>query len=898
MAVPHNHRTTDWRDGTYAEARAPAFLPCAPRTPCCTLLYAACWWWAPCACNPRVSRVYCSDLLKYWIRPRLGRLLCGGFPWLSLPLVFILVGVFVGYPRAERNWGRVEGGCTVHIHHDQLTRSTFTACDSKESCHRNPLTRTNKTHGDANVLCEHACPLWDTIDAANQGSWQKCWGNCRENGFKKAFSDANARERQDVPILEQITVKYVPYTITFRVPTQAEADDSGFSALREMRPNLAGIRVNITGQFGQLDSDKDRTFIRFERGGGKDVGGPVVGSTYEAEVGGTRCYTEDYWWLDSAFDMDWQEFGAQFGAGVDYTSSYCNPGVSVPGWAPKFSPDAVLDNLVRLGRVDAPHVLKKSENGNAPSSGKRSSFQGVQCRLSMAPLADPSTGKLPDSVQYPAPVHPTVYVLPTPFGGWFNSASQPPWPYASYAVWPALFWAFSTLMWLPHILHRLLYEFADMIREEKEKKRSARRRALDAFVGCFVRPVFDLVDYWLCLETPGVGRGMSVSQHFSTEAEACVFCAACNGEADKCNPTNRPCRPLCSKCSDGEIPGTFLCDHIAPTSNARQDYGHDYFRNRAADTFTNVPQPRLCGGTQFDFPHDSVRAVFLVGPRLIGKRTILQFAKARGFETCDLEAEVEAESAAARWERALDMFQELRNDPERDGRAPVLFGCGGTPWERRAMPREEVVRVAREMGVEVVSLLWEAQSGSEYPVSPDKGKGIRVDKKKWKSLSTLTGEGGALTNNGGMPFVCSNASMQRYCRAPSALTMHRWEQRVKKSHASLTSEDLENIGWAYVANTPESSGNPWARVFGRRIMVNMHPEEALVRILMPYRWRKGPSILWGGATKNPPPLGEQQRGELELQDFTSVQDARDDPKSADKVELKWKKLKAKKFALA
>ena len=43
--------------------------------------------------------------------------------------------------------------------------------------------------------------------------------------------------------------------------------------------------------------------------------------------------------------------------------------------------------------------------------------------------------------------------------------------------------------------------------------------------------------------------------------------------------------------------------------------------------------------------------------------------------------------------------------------------------------------------------------------------------------------------------------------------------------------------------------NAWNHIFGRRIMVNMHPEEALVRIMMPYRWRKGNSILWGGCTR-------------------------------------------------
>jgi hypothetical protein len=253
----------------WEEARLPRVIPCCPRTPLCTLPFALCWWWLPCLCNPQVARVYCCDLVKYWARPRLGRIFCGSFPFLALPLVFLLVAIFVEYPRALSNYGPVGGAgraCHIRVHRGENTTQTFTACDSKEACKANPLTRVNKTHGNGNALCELACPPWDQEASKLYGSWQKCWGNCVENGFKGAFT--KAMKNGDVPILEQITVEYLPYTVTFSVPTLAEANTAGFGALAKMRPGLAGLHINITGTFARLLDQHDKTFVRFEKASG------------------------------------------------------------------------------------------------------------------------------------------------------------------------------------------------------------------------------------------------------------------------------------------------------------------------------------------------------------------------------------------------------------------------------------------------------------------------------------------------------------------------------------------------------------------------------------------------------------------------------------------------------
>ena len=140
----------------------------------------------------------------------------------------------------------------------------------------------NSTHGNGNVLCELACPPWDTQQSNLHGSWQKCWGNCVENGFKGAFSDA--QKNGDRPILEQITVEYIPYTVTFTVPTLAEAKATGFGALAKMRPGLAGLHVNITGEFAHIVDDDLKTFVRFEKSAGatyRSVGYPLLLSFYD-----------------------------------------------------------------------------------------------------------------------------------------------------------------------------------------------------------------------------------------------------------------------------------------------------------------------------------------------------------------------------------------------------------------------------------------------------------------------------------------------------------------------------------------------------------------------------------------------------------------------------------------
>ena len=111
----------------------------------------------------------------------------------------------------------------------------------------------------------------------------------------------------------------------------------------------------------------------------------------------------------------------------------------------------------------------------------------------------------------------------------------------------------------------------------------------------------------------------------------------------------------------------------------------------------------------------------------------MRFAAARGFETLDLGAE-DAPTPEARWENALAKFKALRDDPNRENAAPVIFGAGGTVWEEYAMPSHEVVRMAKEEGVEVVSMLWEADSGDDITY-----------REKWVSETTLTkglGEGG------------------------------------------------------------------------------------------------------------------------------------------------------------
>ena len=402
-----------------------------------------CWWWLPCVCNPRVARVYCGDLLKYWARPRLQRVVCGSLPWLAMPLVFILVGALVEYPRIMQNWGISGGphGCALHLGDEQ--RVTYTACDSKKACNDY-----NQTYDvSPNALCELACPEWDN---PLKKSWQKCWGNCVENGFKSAFTDMHVRG-VDVPIREQVTVKYIPYTVTFNVPTLAEAAEAGFGALKEMRPELAGLQVNMTGRFGQIVESKEHTFCEFEKGGNKDIRGDVTGETYKVGVdGGSRCFTKNYWWMDSGMDLDLDEFGISLGKfDDDYTSDYCTK--SAGGYAPNFWPDTALHNILDLGRIDDLYWWKDTVN----PAGKQSLFEGIECRISLAPLPDPATGKLPLSVQYPAPTHPFVYVLPRPFGGWFNAASQPLWPFRPYAVFSILFWVFFSLIWLPHLCLRV-----------------------------------------------------------------------------------------------------------------------------------------------------------------------------------------------------------------------------------------------------------------------------------------------------------------------------------------------------------------------------------------------------------------------------------------------------------
>ena len=416
-----------------------------------------------------------------------------------------------------------------------------------------------------------------------------------------------------------------------------------------------------------------------------------------------------------------------------------------------------------------------------------------------------------------------------------------------------LFWAGFTLFWLYHFFFDYLIWFGivyDLLDEDLHISDGAWRRELEGkgrgerclifLRKIILGPLRDLVDFWLCVETPGLvaDGGITVAQKKPFWGELCCFCCVCSNleASDKpCCGNLSLCRQHFSKGGNGN-PGEFFWDKVAPTSNARLDYGHDYFRNRAADTFTNVPHTSCLGGTSFDFPADNIRAVLLVGPKLIGKRTILRFAAARGFETLDLGAE-DAPTPEARWENALAKFKALRDDPNRENAAPVIFGAGGTVWEEYAMPSHEVVRMAKEEGVEVVSMLWEADSGDDITY-----------REKWVSETTLTkglGEGGGAALCGAQDL----SRMRGKCRAPAALTMHRWAQRVD---SDVQRSDLESSTSHYAEHSPD---NPWNHIFGRRLKVDMDPEEALVRILMPYRGRgKGPNILWGGCTKGAPSL--------------------------------------------
>lgn len=553
--------------------------------------------------------------------------------------------------------------------------------------------------------------------------------------------------------------------------------------------------------------------------------------------GKSVCYKPNYWWVDSGVDVEWEEFGIYLGE-PEYTSSYCNPGLSIPGYAPGNIVDPVIDNILHFGSLsDSFNIRPASARPSQPAS----MLVDKTCRVSLAPLPDPVTGKMPASVQYPAPLHPTVYIASRPFAGWFISATQPEWPFRPYGTLVGLFWAGFTLFWLWHFF----MNYACWL------LRCNYQRAL-------FEPVRELLDCWLCMETPGLGTGITVAQKKPCWGECFCFCCYCsdlNGNDKPCCGQSQLCAQFCSEDGQG-TPGTFLWDKIGPTSNARQDYGHDYFRNRAADTFTNVPEPRCLGGTAYDFPSANIRAILLVGPQLIGKRTILKFAKARGFETCDLGAEA-APTPEVRWRHALDKFKALREDPARHyGRmAPVIFGAGGTAWEQYAMPEAEVVRLAQVEGVEVVFMLWEADARKTTPGHD------------WRSETTLTkGERGAtalaMSFDGDEP-----AYLRKNCRAPAALTMRRWVRRVQRKNCSRSDLGAIKERWAEASPRPIATNardksfrdaNPWNRVFGRRIMVDMDPEEALVRILMPYRWRQtGPSILWGGCTKGAPSLPDE-----------------------------------------
>jgi hypothetical protein len=588
-------------------------------------------------------------------------------------------------------------------------------------------------------------------------------------------------------------------------------------------------------------------------------------------VDGTKCYTPNYWWVHSDFDLEWEEFGMYLGE-PEYTSSYCNPGNEIPGWAPSFGADPVIDNIVSYGTLSDPFTRSQKP----PPADPASSLVDTTCRISLAPLPDPNTGKMPASIQYPAPLHPTVYVVTRQFGGWFISATQPEWPFRPYGTLVGLFWAGFTLFWLWTFFMNYACWITLLLPVLSYSTCCGPRQCWRVVQRTLMQPIRELIDCWLCVETPGLGDdgGITVSQRLPCYGECCCFCCICSDF----NPNHKPCCGkigLCAKfCSeDGHgTPGTFYVDKIGPTSNARLDYGHDYFRNRAADTFTNVPLPACFGGTSFDFPNANIRAVLLVGPQLIGKRTILKFAQARGFETCDLGAEA-APTPQVRWKNALAKFKALREDPARKSAAPVIFGAGGTAWEQHAMPAAEVVRLAQVEGVEVVFLLWEADAGEKTLASQSR---TRRDSAQhlWTSDTTLAqgpGAGGA-----GVALVKTleplSIHYQKNCRAPAALTMCRWLQRVDQKNCNR--DKLCAIKDRWVSASPKSSmsaedANPWKRVFGRRIMVDMDPEEALVRILMPYRGRRtGPSILWGGCTKGAPSLSGDP---VDIREFPKAQ---------------------------
>ena len=779
-----------------------------------------------------------------------------------MPLVFIVVAITVEYPRALNNYGPVGGAdaaCHIHIHRDEIHKETFTACDSKESC--------------------NATPLLANFD----GAWKKCWGNCVENGFKYEFTLAS--EGGYVPVHEQITVEYIPYSTTFQVPTLAEAKVSAFGALQEMRPGLAGLHVNITGKFAHIVSLFNETFVKFKTPDGYDSWG---------SIDGTNCYEENYWWVDSGLDFEWQEFDIYVGE-PEYTSSYCYPGPGVPGYAPQLDPDPAINAILRYGTVSDPFTQRI---GSPPPPGTLpSQLADKTCRISMAPLPDPVTGKMPAHVQYPMPVHPSIYVLPRPFSGWFIISTQPEWPFRPYGNLIGLFWASFTLFWVYHIFFDYLIWILYACRlSEMPSKYSPWHRELEerGIAGrCWlivqkiiISPVRDLVDFWLCLETPGLGGngGITVAQKMTIWGEMCCFTCICrNFECSEwclcsifsscMSPAYKPCcgdKVWCERhfSENGEgNPGEFWCDKLGPTSNARLDYGHDYFRNRAADTFTNVPHRACFGGTAFDFPAENIRAVLLIGPKLIGKRSILRFAAARGFETVDL-GEEDAQNPEARWNNALAKFKALREDPSRKDATPVIFGAGGTVWEEYAMPQREVVRMAKEEGVEVVLMLWESDSIGDY----DPPKTLTASLASETTLMRGLGAGGGIADGS---LVLDTRHIKYRCRPPAALTMHRWAKRLA---SDVKRSDLDVITNKYANNAPQ---NPWDYVFGRRLVVDMHPEEALVRILMPYRGRrKGPNILWGGCTKGAP--------SLKSVDFRKFPDA-EGPYDADYEEEKSKK---------